>query len=70
MVPFSGMGSAIAAEETAGKDVLSKFKDGGNFKVVGTVHDLSPLAHSGFVVPCGVCCKFTRATNVNTGVHD
>ena len=51
MAPFSGMGSANAVEETAGKDVLPKFKEGGSFKVVGAVQDLSPLAHSGFVVP-------------------
>jgi hypothetical protein len=51
MAPFSGMGSAIAVEETTGKDALPKFKEGGSFKIVGTVEDLSPLAHSGFVVP-------------------
>ena len=48
---FSVMGGAIAVEETAGKDLLSKFKEGDKFKVVGTVQDLSPLGRAGFVVP-------------------
>jgi hypothetical protein len=50
MAPFSGLGSAVTVNETAGKDVLSKFKEGDHFKVVATVRDLSPLAHAGFVV--------------------